>query len=293
MSQDFDPPIIDYARFHGLACDHRQLSPLRGLTPPENLRFSLDDPPELVHIDLSNVKVPEERLAMDAGAASLLSSIAESAKQSPSHSDQDLGIDTHRVRNIKHELPLLRSDHELDILQFAAPIIPDLQNEFLPFETVDIEEDEAFEWPSSYYTLPDEATKRSESEKLEVSKDDLLFLQHTLKPQFESVEHEAFEVDDLPYKRVYDPSDGATRVILIPKREQFQNWHRLPCYHCRPAPNLMCPPMILAGLNFCLTQPVQHDRKLAKLSVWYLLTIVFYHFKSQMTSPHRIQTQCY
>ena len=223
MSQDVDPPIVDYARFYGLACDHRQLSPLRGLILPENLGSFLDDPPELVHIDLSNVKVPEERLAIDAGAASLLSSIAESAKHSPSHSDQDLGINRHRVRGMKHELPLLRSDHELDVFRFAAPIIPDLKNEFLPFETVDVEEDEAIEWPSSYHALPDETTKRLESEKLEVSKDDLLFLQHTLESQFESVKHEAFEVDDLPYKRVYDSSDGARRLILIPKREQFQN----------------------------------------------------------------------
>ena len=267
MSQDVDPPIIDYARFYGLACDHRQISPLRGLTLPENLGSFLDDPPELFHIDLSNVKVPEERLTIDAGAASLLSSIAESAKHSPSHSDQDLGIDRHRVRSMKHELPLLRSDHELDVLRFAAPIIPDLKNEFLPSETVDIEEDEAFEWPSSYYALPEEATKNLESEKIEISKDDLLFLQHTLKSQFESVEHEAFEVDDLPYKRVYGPSDGARRAVLIPKREQFQNRYRLLCYHCHPAPNPMCPPMILAVLNFCLTLPVQHERKLAKLSV--------------------------
>ena len=267
MSQDVDPPVIDYARFYGLACDHRQLSPLQGLTLPENLGSFLDDPPELFHIDLSNVKVPEERLVIDAGAASLLSSIAESAKHSPSHSDHDLGIDRHRVRNMKHELPLLRSDHELDVLRFAAPIIPDLKNEFLPSETVDIEEDEAFEWPSSYYALPDEATKKLESEKMEISKDDLLFLQHTLKSQFESVEDEAFEVDDLPYKRVYGPSDRGRRVVLIPKREQFQNRYRLPCYHCRPAPNPMCPRMILAVLNCCLTLPVQHERKLAKLSV--------------------------
>lgn len=267
MSQDVDPPIIDYARFYGLAYDHRQLSPLHGLTLPEIPESFLDDPPELVHIDLSNVKVPEERLVIDAGAASLLSSIAESAKYSPSHSDQDLGIDRHRVRDMKQELPLLRSDHELDVLRFAAPIVPDLKNEFLPFETVDIEEDEAVEWPSSYYALPDEATKKSESEKMEVSKDDLLFLQHTLKSQFQSMEHEAFEVDELPYKRVYVPSEGAGRVILIPKREQFQNRHRLPCYHCHPAPNLMCLQMILAVLSFCLTLPVQHERKLAKLSV--------------------------
>ena len=202
MSQDVEPPIIDYARFYGLAYDHRQLSPLQALTPPEYLGPFLDDPPGLVHIDLTSVKVPEERLAVDAGAASFLLSIADSAKHSPSLSDQDLGIDRHRVRRLKHELPLLRSDHELDVLRFASPIVPHLENEFLPLETVDVEEDEAFEWPSIYYALPDEFAKKSKSEKIEASKDDFLFLQQTLKLQFERVEHGAFEVDDLPYKRV-------------------------------------------------------------------------------------------
>lgn len=206
MSQDVEPPIIDYARFYGLAYDHRQLSPLQALTLPEYLGPFLDDPPGLVHIDLTSVKVPGERLAVDAGAASFLLSIADSAKHSPSLSDQDLGIDRHRVRRLKHELPLLRSDHELDVLRFAPPIVPHLEDEFLPLETVDVEEDEAFEWPSIYYALPDEFAKKAKSEKIEASKDDFLFLQQTLKLQFERVEHGAFEVDDLPYKRVTSPS---------------------------------------------------------------------------------------
>ena len=202
MSQEFDPPIIEYARFYGLACDHRQVDPLQGLIPPENLESSLQDPPELYHIDPTSVKVPDERLTLDAGAASLLSSIAESAKPLPSLSDEDLGIDRHRVRRMKHELPLLRSYHELDVLRFKAPIVPNLENEFLPFESVDIEGDEGFEWPSICHALPDEAAKKSRSEKIEASKDDLMFLQQTLNLRFESVEYGALEVDDLPSKRV-------------------------------------------------------------------------------------------
>lgn len=202
MSQDVEPSIVDYARFYGLACDHRQLCPLQGLTLLEDLGSFLDDPPELVHINLSDGKVPDERLTVDAGVASLLSSITESAKHLPSLSDQDLGIDRHRVRRLKHELPLLRSDHALDVLRFATPIVPDLENKVLPSETVDVEEDEGFEWPSIYHGLPDELAEKSRSEKLEASKDDFLVLQHTMKLQFERVEHRAFEVDDLHYKKV-------------------------------------------------------------------------------------------
>ena len=202
VSQHAEPPIIDYARFYGLAQDHLEPPPLQGLTLPENLGSFLQDPPELFHIDLTNVKVPEERLALDAGAASFLLSIAESAKHLPSHSDQDLGIDRHRVRRMKLELPLIRSDHEFDVLRFVSPIIPDLDNEFLPLETLDVEEDEGFEWPSRYYALPDEYAKKSRSENLEVSKDDCSYLQQTLNLHLEGIEHGAFEVDDLAYKRV-------------------------------------------------------------------------------------------
>ncbi len=202
MSQHVEPPIIDYARFYGLVQDHLEPPPLQGLTLPENLGSFLQDPPELFHIDLTNVKVPEERLAVDVGAASFLSSIVESAKQLPSHSDQDLGIHRHRVRRMKLELPLIRSDHELDVLRFVSPFKPDLENEFLPLETLDVEEDEGFEWPSRYYTLPDEHAKKSRAEKLEASKDDFSYLQQTLDFHLEGKEHGAFEVDDLPYKRV-------------------------------------------------------------------------------------------
>lgn len=212
MSQHVEPPIIDYARFYGLAWDHREPDPLhclQGFTLPEDpasFDSFLDDPPELFHLDLAlaSVKVPAERLAVDAGAASFLSSIAESAnfKYSPSHSDQDVGIDRHRVRRMKYELPLLRSDHDIDVLRFASPIVPHLDNEFLPLETLDVEEDEGLEWPSGYYALPDEYAKKSRSEKIEASKDDFLYLQQTLKYQFEAGEHGEFDTDDIPCKGV-------------------------------------------------------------------------------------------
>lgn len=209
MSQDVEPSIIDYARFYELACDHRQLCPLQGLRLLKDLGSFLDEPPELVQFSVSDVKVPYERLTVDAGVASVLSFITESAKHLPSPSDQDLGIDRHRVRRMKQELPLLRSDHALDVLRFATRIEPDLENKVLPSETVDVEADEGFDWPSIYHGLPDELAKKSRSEKLEASKDDLLVLQDTIKLQFERVEHTEFEVDDLVYKKVTGLSSRA------------------------------------------------------------------------------------
>ena len=266
MSHDVEPTIIDYARFHGLVRDHRESPPLERLTLSENLGSSLDDPPELFHIDLAKVKLPQERWAVDAGAASLLSSIVESAQHPPPYSDEELGIDRHRVRRMKQELPLLRSDHELDVLRFASPIVPDLENEFLPLETVDVEEDEGFEWPSSYYALPDEFTKKSRSEKIEASQDDCLYLQQTLKYDFEGLEHGTFEYSDSPYKKVNLAHLCNRQVPLTVDRDLFQNQYHLHCYRCRPTPNLMYHHPRPAILISCPTLPVQPERKCAKLS---------------------------
>ena len=202
MSHVVEPAVIDYARFYGLVQNHLELDPLQEFTVAEDLTSFLDDPPELFRICPIDFKLPKERLTVDADTASCLLSITESAKQSPIHSDEDLGIHRHRVRRMKHELPLLRSEHEIDVADFASPIVPHLENEFLPFETVDVEEDEGLEWPSSYYALPGEFDKKSRSEKIAASKDDLVCLQQTLKSPLEGVEPGAFEVDDLSYKRV-------------------------------------------------------------------------------------------
>lgn len=251
MSESVEPPIIDYARFHGLVRDHLEPDPLQALTLPENLGSLLDDPPELFHIHLAGIKVPAERLAVDAGTASFLSSIAESVKHSPSHSDQDLGIYMHRVRRMKKELPLLRSDHDIDVLRFASPIVPHLEDEFLPLETLDVEEDEAVEWPSSYYALPEEYAKNSRSEKIEASKEAFLYLQQTLKYRLEAGEHGEFVTDDIPYKRrnipelasppllpmssspeLYVPSSDTGRLDLLsdpasPTRDESRQVERL------------------------------------------------------------------
>lgn len=201
MSQGEEPSIIDYARFYGLIRDHLESHPLHGIAAPDSLPSSeLDDHPGLSDIDFAKFKIPEERLAVDAGAASLLSCITALAKEAPSRHED--GIDTHRVRQLKHELPILRSDHELDVLNFAPRIIPDLEHEFLPSETVDEEADEGLTWPSRCYELPNEYAKKSTSEKLQVSSDGFKYLRETLRFHLEGGDNAVFEYDDLPYKKV-------------------------------------------------------------------------------------------
>ena len=271
MSQDtqnLEPSIIEYARFYGLTYDHLQDSPLQGLSLPENSASLLDDPPELVHIELTDVKVAEERLTLDAGAASFLSFITESINRPPTPSDEDLGIHRHRIRRMKLELPLLRTDHEIDVIRFASPIVPDLENEFLPTETVDTEEDEGLEWPSSFRALPDKFSNILKSEKIGASKDDFLYLQKTVSCHLEGVDNIGFEMADLSYKKVTKPSlRTIIFLILTLSRKLLQTRHHLHCFHCRQVPNLMYlhpKPAILTSSPIPI---VQHEKKPAKSSV--------------------------
>lgn len=202
MSQDVEPSLINYARFYGLIRDHLEDQPLQGLAAPHDFQLQLDDTADLFQIRADCVKVPEERLPVDAGTASLLSDIAALAKHAPPQFDIDDEFNLHRVREMKRELPLLRTDHEVDLLRFAPRIVPNLEHEFLPLETVDEEADEGFEWPSACHDLPDEYDRKIKAERPVFSKEALIYLQETLRFHIEDGSHESFDDVELPYTRV-------------------------------------------------------------------------------------------
>lgn len=201
MSQE--PSIQEYARFYGLTRDYLEHNPLRGLRAPDDFLSQLEDHADLLHIDESNGSTPAERMSLDQDTASLLSSIPQSSKISLRF-DLETDDDTHRFRKLKHELPLLSTDHEIELQLFARRIVPQLEHEFLPLEPLDDEADEGLVWPSRCHKLPDEVWKMYSSEKLEISSDALLYLQQTLKYHLEVGDHPNFEIEELPYKRVRD-----------------------------------------------------------------------------------------
>jgi hypothetical protein len=202
MSQDVEPSIIEYARFHGLIHDHLEENPLQGLAAPHDFLSQLDDTADLFQIRSDCVKLPEDRIQVDADTASLLSEIAALAKHPPQPFDVDDDFDVHRVRRLKHELPLLRTDPEVDLLRFAPKIVPDLEREFLPFETVDEEADEGFGWPSTCHDWPNEYHRKLKAERLVLPKEALIYLHETLRIDLEGGSHEVFDNVDTPYTRV-------------------------------------------------------------------------------------------
>ena len=229
MSQEGEPSIIEYARFYGLSRDYLQNRPFQDHEAPQDILSGFDDNPDLFQIREDCAKVPEERLAIDAGAASLLASIASAGKEPPGWDDEDSLIDTHRVRRMKHELPLLRTDHELDVLHFAPRIVPDLGNEFLPLETVDVEADESFDFPKGFFDGPAEYARKLEAEKLEVSRDALVTLHKIINLHLHRGKGEDSEDDELPDVRVSKPIKLLDNSEKPYRKPRCSRCHRLFC----------------------------------------------------------------
>jgi len=213
--------MIDYARFYGLIQDHLEDQPLQGLAAPHDFLSQLDDTADLFQISSDCVKVPEERLPVDAGTASLLSEIAALAKHAPPPFDVDSEFEVRRVRRMKRELPLLRTDHEVDLLRFASRIVPNLEREFLPLETIDEEADEGFEWPSTCHDLPDEYLGKFKAEKLVFPKEALIYLQEVLSFHLDGGSHAVFDDVELPYTRVC-MTDAWSMMLMLPQKIKVQ-----------------------------------------------------------------------
>ena len=200
MSQALEPSLIDYARFYGLAVNHLEVDPLVDLPALTDLHIGLEDGPQLFKIDDTNGKAPEERVAIGRDEALLLGSL--NAPSVHTLSFEGIVLDHHRVRNMKLELPMLRTDHEADMQDFARPILPDLAHEHLPLEIVDDEADEGLSWPSECATLPDRYQAKCKAEKLDVSPDILGYVRDVLYHDRAAVEDRSFELEELPRRKV-------------------------------------------------------------------------------------------
>ena len=203
MTEEDEPSLLEYARFHGLTIDHRSINPLEycsletGLAEPELIEAEDSD---LFEITAGQTEPPHEKLTIGKDALALLSSVSK--PQSLELDDQFLPPKTHRIQDLKMELPLLRTDHELDMLEYPHRLVPDLAHEHLPFEKVEDEQDESLEWPSSYHKLPQEMDARCASEKLVISKDTIIFLQEALNHLGPDGKPPRFDDELKPYKRV-------------------------------------------------------------------------------------------
>ena len=187
MSKETEPSVLEYARYYNLSKNHMGVDPLRYVPPPDQPPLQLDTEPAWLQSGPSITTPPSERLIAVKEASALLA--VTDPKQYGDYAFEALDLaPTHRIRHLKVELPLLRSDHEMDMLNFARRIEPNLAEEFIPFEKVDNEQDEGPEWPSYCHAWPAMYFQKAQNEKLEVARDVIAYMKAALNVQPENRE---------------------------------------------------------------------------------------------------------
>jgi len=144
--------------------------------------------------------ITKERLTVNRDAVLLLKTIY-TYQEEPSSSRFQTD-DRNCTLNLKHELPVLQSDHDVDLLNFGSVVPPDLRNLKIPSELVNEQNDESFEWPAIYLTYLVQCDAQVKTEKLAVSRITLLHLQEAIRDAYVPEGSEVLEAEDKIFNRV-------------------------------------------------------------------------------------------
>ncbi|QSZ34587.1 hypothetical protein DSL72_006181 [Monilinia vaccinii-corymbosi] len=183
--------VLEFARSIGIARDHQlddtSVDELLSMKDKLEPHFFLDLDHE--HLPQFNVQAHinlDERLFVCKGAAQLLSSMAQN--ESRESIGESIGglmdpFGNRGVKQMKVELPLLASDPESDFRGFARrdgfELLP--QDIKLPLELLSVENNEGLEFPPEFYTFETEAFETITGEKIEVTRNSMVYLQMALK----------------------------------------------------------------------------------------------------------------
>lgn len=171
-----DASVLDYARYHGICRHHGAENPLDHRHLPQAPIFlsqDLADPTGSSRLRLPPELDTSERLDIDFAAVTELKAIA-ALSQSSQTAEQF--AHPHRRRAFKVEPPLLRTEHEIDVLGFRRRACLRLQDVKLPLEHADEEKDEGISWPTWAQQLPSKFEKEVASDRLQIPKDAMLYL---------------------------------------------------------------------------------------------------------------------
>ena len=201
MSQPEEPTILEYARFHDLVTDHLAQDPLKEVLSHEpGIGLSMEDSDDLFSISADNASVKPERLTIPIEALSYLASVVEMGSGSDIIESR-IRQRRHWIRHLKVELPLLRSDPELDLQGSGGSWQMDLQNEPFPREKMDGEYDDGLFWPS----MKENAVANSiASERPSFPAECLKYLQGILEYGREDTNAYHFEADSKASRRASD-----------------------------------------------------------------------------------------
>jgi hypothetical protein len=200
--QEREPSILEWARAQGV-CINYNTEPLINVEPqaPSNEDYDrhLHDPSDAT-ITTAVSTLIKERLTVNKHAALLLKS-AHSLKEVPV-TDMSTTDSRMRIRGLKQELPVLQTDHELDLLDFGNTAVPDFKNLQIPSEATVEQNDEGFGWPTKYFAYPAQCDAQVKAEKLAVSREVLVHLQEAIRDAYVPEDGERVEAESMIRKQV-------------------------------------------------------------------------------------------
>lgn len=201
--EEREPTVLEYARFHGLCTDYSLGSPCVDtilIPSSDSLEIDLQYTTDCSNTNSAS-ELTKERLTLNKEAAFLLKTVHLVQQQAPN--DVQLPSDHwRRAAKLKQEVPILRSDPGLDLVKFGNTDIPSLTNSKIPFEIINVENDEGFEWPIKYYAYPAQYDDQAKSEKLKIPRKHIIFLQDAVKDHHTPEDSEGIKEYSLNYTRV-------------------------------------------------------------------------------------------
>jgi hypothetical protein len=200
---EHEPTVLEYARFYNLCSDFtHELPQCYNSVSISNETFDLDlgDPKDAPPLTNPADELTKERLAVSKDAAMLLKSV-HSLAESP-HGLLLVSNERTRMLNLKQELPILRTDNELDLLGFGSVVEIDFTDLKIPLEPIDEDNDEGLGWPSGWTDFPKQCNERAKSEKLGVSRETLLYLQEAIRNSCSPEDSDATNQEALFYLKV-------------------------------------------------------------------------------------------
>lgn len=197
-----EPTILEYARFHGLCRNYLSETPSLHLTaapPYEILEHGLCDPLDASDLTIRVTELIKERLNINIGEASLLRSIVSFKIADELYEDDE--DRSHRISSLKQEVPVLITDHELDVLKFGSTETPNLADLRFPLEPLGPETDEGLEWPERYVACATQCDGSLKTEKLQISKADIFCLNNAIRDSYIVENTSADDTEQVLYRR--------------------------------------------------------------------------------------------
>jgi len=205
--EDGDISPLEYARLNGISRNYlAEPLPISALLSLHvGVKEGFADDALLQQFDFgAEIKI-EERLSLSKDAVSLLASVArEETLETIDSLVLPMLSRVTTIRNLRLELPLLKSDHETDCKTFARreDFETKIQDVKLPLEAVHEENNEGPRWPVRLSKLGSETLEKLKQERLSATKDVLTYLQQALKVEWTKDDEENLCNSERKYKRV-------------------------------------------------------------------------------------------